>query len=164
MFRDVNRFRSSTPARGISSRPEALRRIGERSCGRRASIRLPRQGQDLAQDMESLNWSTRNPVAMVVLVVFVALLGLLSLGWLLIGLVRTAVHGVRIRACRAVKADWPWRAALLASLSAWLLHALLDDFERFWPASVAFWLVAGLALRRRYGSGALHELRSPEPY
>src|SRR5262245_46722075 len=30
--------------------------------------------------MESLNWSTRNPVAMVVLVVFVALVGGLSLG------------------------------------------------------------------------------------
>ena len=29
--------------------------------------------------MENLNWSTRNPVAMVVLVVFIALLGLLSL-------------------------------------------------------------------------------------
>jgi hypothetical protein len=42
---------------------------------------------------------------------------------------------------------WAWRVALLASLSAWLLHALLDDFERFWPASVAFWLIVGLSLR-----------------
>jgi len=39
-------------------------------------------------------------------------------------------------------------AKLLASLSAWLLHALLDDFERFWPTSVAFWLLAGLSLSR----------------
>ena len=71
-------------------------------------------------------------------------LGLLTLGWLLVRLVRTALDGVR-RA--TASADWPWRAAILASLSAWLLHALLDDFERFWPASVAFWLLAGLNLR-----------------
>jgi O-antigen ligase len=71
-------------------------------------------------------------------------LGLLTLAWLLVGLVGTAVDGVR-RCQRS--ADWPWRAAILASLSAWLLHALLDDFERFWPASVAFWLLAGLNLR-----------------
>ena len=32
--------------------------------------------------MESLNWSTRNPVAMAVLVIFVCLLGLLSLSQL----------------------------------------------------------------------------------
>ena len=78
------------------------------------------------------------------------ILGLLTLGWLLAGLIRTAFDGVRSSAARAgsaVVADWPWRAALLASLSAWLLHALLDDFERFWPASVAFWLIAGLSLR-----------------
>ena len=29
------------------------------------------------------------------------------------------------------------------------LHAVLDDFERFWPASVAFWLIVGLCLRLR---------------
>jgi O-antigen ligase len=71
-------------------------------------------------------------------------LGLLSLGWLLVRLVRIALDGVR-RGTQS--ADWPWRAAMLASLSAWLLHALLDDFERFWPASVVFWLLAGLNLR-----------------
>lgn len=43
--------------------------------------------------------------------------------------------------------EWPWRAALLASLVAWLTHALLDDFERFWPPSVAFWLIVGLIAR-----------------
>jgi putative inorganic carbon (hco3(-)) transporter len=75
-------------------------------------------------------------------------LGLLTLGWLLTCLVRTAIDGVRSSSVQAVRADWPWRAAVLASLSAWLLHALLDDFERFWPASVAFWLIAGLALRQ----------------
>ncbi|HLZ28224.1 MAG TPA: O-antigen ligase family protein [Chloroflexota bacterium] len=71
-------------------------------------------------------------------------LGLFTLSWLLVWLVRTALDGVR----RVTAAgDWAWRAAILASLSAWLLHALLDDFERFWPASVAFWLLAGLNLR-----------------
>ena len=62
-------------------------------------------------------------------------------------MVRTAVEGVRSTggpAGLATLEDWPWRAAVLASLSAWLVHAVLDDFERFWPASVAFWLIAGL--------------------
>jgi O-antigen ligase len=68
-------------------------------------------------------------------------LGLSTFGWLLLTLVRTAFEGVRSEV-----RDWPWRAALLASLTAWLLHALLDDFERFWPANVAFWLIAGLTL------------------
>ena len=75
------------------------------------------------------------------------ILGLLTLGWLLVALVRTAIDGVRFTAAPAglaSRADWPWRAAVLASLSAWLVHAVLDDFERFWPASVAFWLIAGL--------------------
>jgi uncharacterized protein YjbJ (UPF0337 family) len=68
-------------------------------------------------------------------------LGFFTFGWLLLTLVRSAFEGVRSEV-----RDWPWRAALLASLTAWLLHALLDDFERFWPANVAFWLIAGLTL------------------
>jgi hypothetical protein len=64
--------------------------------------------------------------------------GLLAFGWLLMSLLRQAARGL------LVDASWVWRAAVLASLSAWLAHALLDDFERFWPASVAFWLLAGL--------------------
>jgi O-antigen ligase len=75
------------------------------------------------------------------------ILGLLTLGWLLAGLVRAAIAGVRSSLANVGLAgpeDWPWRAAVLASLCAWLLHAVLDDFERFWPASVAFWLIAGL--------------------
>jgi hypothetical protein len=69
------------------------------------------------------------------------------LGWLLAALLRTAVDGVRasgVAVGQAEPDDWPWRAAVLASFSAWLVHALLDDFERFWPASVAFWLIVGL--------------------
>jgi O-antigen ligase len=68
-------------------------------------------------------------------------LGLLSFIALLIGVMRVGVDQVR-----HPDADWPWRAALLASLAAWLVHAILDDFERFWPTSVAFWLIVGLTL------------------
>lgn len=71
-------------------------------------------------------------------------LGLLALGWLLLRLLRRAIDGVR---STAGGQDWPWRAGVLASLTAWLLHATLDDFERFWPTSVAFWLIVGLCLR-----------------
>jgi len=70
------------------------------------------------------------------------ILGLVTFCWFLAALVRGAASRVRYAA-----PDWPWRAALLASLTAWLLHALLDDFERFWPTSIAFWLIAGLSLR-----------------
>jgi O-antigen ligase len=70
--------------------------------------------------------------------------GLAALIWLLVQLLRTAVAGVQVA---AMSSEWPWRAALFSSLCAWLLHAGFDDFERFWPSSVAFWLIAGLALR-----------------
>jgi putative inorganic carbon (HCO3(-)) transporter len=76
-------------------------------------------------------------------------LGLATFGWLLVRLVRIAFDGVQDS---LMTVDWPWRAALLASLCAWLAHALLDDFERFWPASVAFWLLAGLNLRSAHNS------------
>ncbi len=69
------------------------------------------------------------------------ILGFASFSWLMSALVIAAVRRVRRAA-----SDWPWHAALLASLTAWLVHALLDDFERFWPTSVAFWLVVGLIL------------------
>jgi O-antigen ligase len=71
------------------------------------------------------------------------LFGLLGLVWLLAALLRSAVMVAR---SGSIWLDWPWRLAVLASLSTWLLHAALDDFERFWPTSVAFWLVAGLCV------------------
>ena len=71
------------------------------------------------------------------------ILGFVSFAWLLIALVLAAAR--RIRHARA---DWPWRAAILASLTAWLVHAVLDDFERFWPTHVAFWLIVGLVACR----------------
>jgi O-antigen ligase len=81
-------------------------------------------------------------------------LGLVSFLWLITALVRLGLDRAR-----QTVGDWPWRAALLASLAAWLAHALLDDFERFWPTSVAFWLVAGLTLARgqRWSSSAVQE-------
>jgi O-antigen ligase len=66
-------------------------------------------------------------------------LGLASFGWLIVAVTLAAARGVR-----GAVSDWPWRAALLASLTAWLVHAVLDDFEHFWPTNVAFWLIVGL--------------------
>jgi O-antigen ligase len=54
--------------------------------------------------------------------------------------------------------EWPWRAALLASLTAWLVHAVFDDFERFWPASIAFWLIVGLSLSQSRDRKASREI------
>ncbi len=67
--------------------------------------------------------------------------GALSLAWVFVVSVRLALRRLRTNG-----ADWPWRAAMLASLGAWLAHALVDDFERFWPTSVAFWLVVALTV------------------
>jgi O-antigen ligase len=65
-------------------------------------------------------------------------LGFVGFVWLLVAVTRAAIQGA------SADVDWPWRAALLASLTAWLVHAVLDDFERFWPTSIAFWLIVGL--------------------
>ena len=71
------------------------------------------------------------------------LLGLATLLWLWLGVARVALAEVREE-----RGDWPWRAALMASLAAWAVHAVLDDFERFWPTSIAFWLIVGLTVCR----------------
>jgi O-antigen ligase len=89
-------------------------------------------------------------------------LGLITFAWLLIALLRVA-----LRRLRDASAEWHWRAALLASLTAWLVHALLDDFERFWPTSAAFWLITGLTLCQprlttRFTDG-LNALAAEEP-
>jgi O-antigen ligase len=70
-------------------------------------------------------------------------LGLVSFLIVLVALLRIAIQRVR-----SSREEWAWSAALLASLIAWLVHALVDDFERFWPTSVAFWLIVGLTLAR----------------
>jgi len=69
-------------------------------------------------------------------------LGFVSLTVFLLALLRFGTSALEAR-------DWLWRAALLASLVGWLVHGLLDDFERFWPAHVAYWLVLGLLVRGR---------------
>jgi O-antigen ligase len=66
-------------------------------------------------------------------------LGFVGFLWMLVAISRAAIQGAT-----RLHDSWPWRTALLASLTAWLVHAVLDDFERFWPTSVAFWLIAGL--------------------
>ena len=39
-----------------------------------------------------------------------------------------------------------WQLALLAALTAWYVHGMLDSFYEFTPSFVAFWIIAGLAL------------------
>jgi hypothetical protein len=68
-------------------------------------------------------------------------LGLLALCGLLGGLLWVAWRGL------TRSTEWLWRSALLASLVAWLVHGTLDDFERFTPTHLAFWVVVGLLAR-----------------
>jgi hypothetical protein len=82
-------------------------------------------------------------------------LGFAALGWLLLRLVSVAGHGLGT----PTDHDWVWRAALFASLVAWLVHGLLDDFERFLPAHLAYWLLVGLLLR---GSQLVQRAHRPE--
>lgn len=42
--------------------------------------------------------------------------------------------------------DMTWQLALLAALTAWYVHGMLDSFYEFTPSFVAFWIIAGLAL------------------
>jgi O-Antigen ligase len=73
-------------------------------------------------------------------------LGFVGLVCVLVGIVRVGFARLAARQ----DADWVWHAALFASLVSWLVHGLLDDFERFWPAHVAFWIVVGLLIRSRW--------------
>jgi O-antigen ligase len=81
------------------------------------------------------------------------LVGLVAQVWLLGALVVTAWRQATLPRAAVVRDGgvgeiaWPWRAAVLAGLVVWVSHAMLDDFERFWPSSVAFWLLCGLSLR-----------------
>jgi O-antigen ligase len=85
-------------------------------------------------------------------------LGFAAFLWLTLSLVRLAVRRVR----RAPREDQIWRAALLASLVAWLTHAAVDDFERFWPTSVAFWLIVGLTVCRPSRPAVRLPIEEPE--
>ncbi len=73
-------------------------------------------------------------------------LGFVAFSGFLVMLVRYVGRGI------PEHREWLWRAALLASLTAWLVHGLLDDFERFLPTHLAFWLIVGLAVRGASGS------------
>ena len=70
--------------------------------------------------------------------------GFVALLWLLLTVLRLGWRGLLTHPERSV---WLMRAALLASLIAWLVHGLVDDLARFWPAGVALWIVVGLIVR-----------------
>ncbi len=74
-------------------------------------------------------------------------LGFVALCGFLIGLARSLKRGL------AADRDWLWRGALMASLAAWLVHGVVDDFERFLPTHLVFWVVVGLAVRGRAAPG-----------
>lgn len=69
------------------------------------------------------------------------LLGFAGLCVLLGAVLRLGVHRL------TASADWLWRSALLASLTAWLVHGVLDDFERFLPTHLLYWIVLALLVR-----------------
>jgi len=83
---------------------------------------------------------------------FAALAGLVGVAvWLgLRGLVLDANAG----------SVWVYRAALLASLTAWLVHGLLDDLQRFWPVGLALWVILGLIARGAELASRPAELRA----
>jgi O-antigen ligase len=68
-------------------------------------------------------------------------LGFAGLCLLLGAVLRLGVHRL------IVSEDWLWRSALLASLTAWLVHGVLDDFERFLPTHFLYWIVLALLVR-----------------
>jgi O-antigen ligase len=69
-------------------------------------------------------------------------LGFLSLVWLSSSLIRAALP----RFAENAGHDRLWALAFAAALVAWFAHGLLDDFYRYTPTLVAFWLIAGLAV------------------
>ena len=71
----------------------------------------------------------------------VALGVFLWLGWRLL-----RVSCSRLTAAQPTSGAWVWRVGLAASLFAWFLHGVFDYFYEPLPTSLAFWLVAGLAL------------------
>lgn len=62
---------------------------------------------------------------------------------LLAGVYRSLGRG---NPCEPAEAYVIWQVALLAALTAWYIHGLLDSFYEFTPSFVAFWIIAGLAL------------------
>jgi hypothetical protein len=71
-------------------------------------------------------------------------IGTLTLAWLLLTAAYLACRGLLSEPDRS---RWILRAALLASLTAWVVHGVVDDLQRFWPVGVALWVILGLIAR-----------------
>jgi hypothetical protein len=70
-------------------------------------------------------------------------LGLVTFMWFVWRITTLATQGLLTN---HRDSSWIWRVALLASLSAWFVHGLLDYFFEFTPTYVAFWIIAGLTV------------------
>jgi hypothetical protein len=71
------------------------------------------------------------------------IIGLLASAWFSLELFRASLRGVTD--ARSGSSDRLWRLAIVAALTAWFTHGLLDDFFRYTPTLVAFCMIAGLA-------------------
>lgn len=72
--------------------------------------------------------------------------GVIGLGaflWLSLCLGRAAWRGLKRQPNDTL---WMWQLALIASLTAWYVHGIVDYFYEFTPTTLAFWLIAGLAV------------------
>jgi len=73
------------------------------------------------------------------------IIGLIAFLWLSVTILRVTWQGVK---CEDDNSLWVWQLAVLASLTAWYVHGLVDYFYEFAATSIAFWLLVGLAARR----------------
>ena len=74
-------------------------------------------------------------------------LGLAAFVWLSWRLLRESATGLlEWRMPSGSSSWWVWRMALLASLVVWFVHGFLDYFYEPLPTSLAFWLIAALAV------------------
>ena len=71
------------------------------------------------------------------------IIGFLAFMWLAWRIIRQSTGGLWTRRSGDL---WVWRVAVLASLTAWFVHGLLDYFFEFTPTYTAFWMIVGLAL------------------
>jgi hypothetical protein len=83
-------------------------------------------------------------------------LGLTAFLWLVWRLLWAA--GGQVQRVDRSESRGIWQLALTASLLTWFVHGLFDYFYEFTPTYVAFWLVAGLALRvNNYQNGEIRQ-------
>src|SRR5258708_18638888 len=73
------------------------------------------------------------------------IIGLAAFLWLSATILRMTWQGLLHEANSTLRL---WQLALLASLSIWYVHGLVDYFFEFTAPSIAFWLIVGLAASR----------------